>query len=113
MLLTLGAHPAETVDRLQPEEIPVGLESVVHRWVSGKDLSYLLGGIRGLRKRHGNLGRAFLAGDNGGESLLTAMTAFAQGVRRFKTERREVKPLLHRLVAITKVDPITSFEIMT
>lgn len=63
--------------------VPPHLDAWTHRWVRGRDLSWLLAGIGGALERHGSLRATFLAGmDADRPDLLVPMRAFAETIRR-------------------------------
>jgi uncharacterized protein (TIGR02757 family) len=80
-LRPLGKHPAQAITGSNDREIRKALKGFRHRWVDGDDVAALLSSIRTLRKEHGSLESAFLAGDPGGKTVEGALSAFAAAVK--------------------------------
>ncbi len=63
-LAPLGPRPASALAEMDDEDLAASLASFRYRFFDGGDLASLLAAARNLRRRHGGLEAAFLAGDD-------------------------------------------------
>jgi uncharacterized protein (TIGR02757 family) len=83
-LEALGPSPSATARRLRPGEIPPGLARWKHRWVSARDLAWLVAAAGRVQREHGSLGAAFsaaVAASPPSPHLLEPMARFAALLR--------------------------------
>ena len=79
-----GPRLADSVAALEPGRLPPHLAGWTHRWISGRDLAWLLSSAGALLREHGSLGAAFRAGVRASDStehLLEPMARFAERLR--------------------------------
>ncbi len=77
----MGPSPAAAAEADDEAAARRRFEGVVYRLTRGVDLARLWLGVGALRRAHGSLGAAFLAGDPGGPDLRGALIAFRAGLR--------------------------------
>jgi uncharacterized protein (TIGR02757 family) len=66
LLAVMGPHPAQFVRGFDPVRDRSGLEPLVHRWISGRDLMALLRVLQRLLAETGSIEAFFLQGDDPG-----------------------------------------------
>jgi uncharacterized protein (TIGR02757 family) len=80
----LGAHPADALRRMEPDDISRAWGSFQYRFCFPQDMITLMGAIQKTLRGYGNLEALFLNGDNG--EILEAASAFVRNLRRFARE---------------------------
>lgn len=73
----LGATPAAALHGMSDGTLRRRLRGFRHRWIDGDDVAASLAAVRDLRRRHGSLEGAFVAGDPGGRDVGPALAALA------------------------------------
>lgn len=86
VLDVLGPRPAATVDKVTYAGLRAPLKDFVHRVYRGEDVARMLVNAGALRRKHGSLGKAFVA------SMRAADDDFREGLARFADGLRGANP---------------------
>lgn len=81
VLEPLGPHPAAALDRRSDAELAESLAEFRYRVTSGERVAGLLAAVRRVRAAHGSLEDAMLAADDGGPTIVAALSGLVQELR--------------------------------
>lgn len=89
----MGDSPMGFVMGSTDRSIEDALAGVKHRWTTGDDIAWLLGGVRRLIGEYGSLEECFLSGyDSSGEDIVPALTQFVAELTKGEPNRLAPSP---------------------